>query len=65
MFHDMVAFFLESVDDAKAKAGSDKFEAGRLLAYYDVLLTIQEECDADSIDLSQIGLDINLEKRCL
>ncbi len=65
MFHDMVAFFLESVDDAKAKAGSDKFEAGRLFAYYDVLLTIQEECDADSIDLSQIGLDINLEKRCL
>ena len=38
------------------------FLEGKRLAYYEMLLTIQNELDIEDQDLAEFGLNINLEK---
>ena len=53
----------ESIDEAKA--GGTEFDNGRKLAYYEVADIIKSELDARDVDLSDFGLDIDLEKAFL
>ena len=61
---DLVSDILNEVDEAKAKEDFSEFERGLICAYYDVLQSIQDEYGAGLEDLSEIGLDIDLDERC-
>ena len=64
----LIAKLIEDADDVKAEfeniQNKDEklFLEGRRLAYYEMLLTIQNELDIEDQDLAEFGLNINLEK---
>ena len=41
---------------------ADLFRAGKSLAYYEVLDVIKTKLDVEEIELSKLGLDIDLDK---
>ena len=61
---DLVSDILDEVDKANAKEDFSDFESGLICAYYDVLQSIQDEYGSGLEDLSEIGLDIDLDERC-
>lgn len=51
-----------ALDTAKeAKENNDDFNKGRKLAYYEILDTIKSELYVRDVDLSEFGLDFDLE----
>ena len=57
---------IRNADEAYAehiKDRSDEFEDGRSLAYYEMLDTIQNELEANGVDLKKYNLDVNLEEK--
>ncbi|CAI3319699.1 hypothetical protein CIRMBP1310_01684 [Enterococcus cecorum] len=64
----LIAKLIEDADDVKAEfeniQNKDEklFLEGKRLAYYEMLLTIQNELDIEDQDLAEFGLNINLEK---
>ena len=64
----LIAKLIEDADDVKAEfeniQNKDEklFLEGNRLAYYEMLLTIQNELDIEDQDLAEFGLNINLEK---
>ncbi|SEI97112.1 hypothetical protein SAMN04487834_104018 [Sharpea azabuensis] len=64
----IISRVIDNANDSKKdyeKDKNDKFNNGRALAYYEVLDTIKSELDAHGEDLSEFGLDIDLEKTFL
>ena len=64
----LIAKLIEDADDVKAEfeniQNKDEklFLEGKRLAYYEMLLTIQNELDIEDQDLAEFGLNNNLEK---
>ena len=64
----LIAVLIEDANDVKAEFKNIKNEGNRLflegkrLAYYEMLLTIQNELDIEDQDLAEFGLNIHLEK---
>ena len=64
----LIAKLIEDADDVKAEFENIQnideklFLEGKRLAYYEMLLTIQNELDIEDQDLAEFGLNINLEK---
>lgn len=64
----LIAKLIEDADDVKAEfeniQNKDEklFLEGKRLAYYEMLLTIQNHLDIEDQDLAEFGLNINLEK---
>lgn len=64
----LIAKLIEDANDVKAEfeniQNKDEklFLEGKRLAYYEMLLTIQNELDIEDQDLAEFGLNINLEK---
>ena len=64
----LIAKLIEDADDVKAEfeniQNKDEklFLEGKRLAYYEMLLTIQNELDIEDQDLAEFGLNINLEE---
>ena len=64
----LIAKLIEDADDVKAEfeniqnEGDKLFLEGKRLAYYEMVLTIQNHLDIEDQDLAEFGLNINLEK---
>lgn len=64
----LIAKLIEDANDVKAEfkniqnEGDRLFLEGKRLAYYEMLLTIQNELDIEDQDLAEFGLNIHLEK---
>lgn len=64
----IISRLVERADEAMQKYQSDKdnkFESGRVMAYYEMLDILKTELDLHEQDLKEFGLDINLESRYL
>ena len=62
----IISRVIANADDAKADFDADRnneFQDGRTLAYYEVLDTIKSELSVAGEDLSEYGLDIDLDNR--
>ncbi len=57
----IVGRVLSNAKDSLISKDRSSFENGKRLAYYEVLDTIKNELLVRDIDVSQFGLDINLE----
>ena len=57
----IVGRVLSNAKDSLISKDRSRFENGKRLAYYEVLDTIKNELLVHDIDVSQFGLDINLE----
>ena len=67
-FQDIVSKIVRNAMDVSAEAKKnpeDSFLGGRYIAYYEVLDTIKNQLIVREADLSEYGLDINLEKEYL
>nr|DAQ29831.1 MAG TPA: hypothetical protein [Caudoviricetes sp.] len=60
--YDIVASIMEAADEIKAKSNADAQDYGQLLAYSECLSIIR---DAYEGDLSEIGLNFDIDKRYL
>lgn len=64
----LIAKLIEDANDVRAEfeniqnEGDKLFLEGKRLAYYEMLLTIQNELDIEDQDLAEFGLNIDLEK---
>jgi hypothetical protein len=64
----IISRVIDNAKDAqreREEKGSNDFYDGKCLAYYEVLDTIKNELIVNEVDLSQFGLDINLEDSIL
>lgn len=52
----------EAVQESNADPGSD-FEAGRKMAYYEMLDILKSELLVEDQDIKEFGLDIDLENK--
>ena len=60
--HDIVAAIAEAADEIKKKTDADAQDYGQLLAYAECLSIIRDAYDGD---LSEIGLNFDIDKRYL
>lgn len=60
--HDIVSAIVEAADEIKGKANADAQDYGQLLAYAESLSIIRDAYDGD---LSEIGLNFDIDKRYL
>lgn len=60
--YDIVTAIVESADEIKGKAKADAQDYGQLLAYAESLSIIRDVYDGD---LSEIGLNFDIDKRYL
>lgn len=60
--HDIVTAIIEAADEIKGKEDSDAQDYGQLLAYAESLSIIRDAYDGD---LSEIGLNFDIDKRYL
>ena len=60
--YDIVTAIVESADEIKGKAKADAQDYGQLLAYAESLSIIRDAYDGD---LSEIGLNFDIDKRYL
>ena len=60
--HDIVTAIIEAADDIKGKEDADAQDYGQLLAYAESLSIIRDAYDGD---LSEIGLNFDIDKRYL
>ena len=51
----------ETIEESRREE-DDKFQAGRHLAYYEVMDILKSELEVHDADLKEFGLDINLEQ---
>lgn len=64
----IIARLIERANESVAESREDPenaFEAGRNMAYYEMLDILKTELDLREQDLKEFGLDINLEKTVL
>nr|DAL33714.1 MAG TPA_asm: hypothetical protein [Caudoviricetes sp.] len=60
--HDIVTAIIEAADEIKGKEDADAQDYGQLLAYAESLSIIRDAYDGD---LSEIGLNFDIDKRYL
>lgn len=60
--HDVVTAIIEAADEIKGKEDADAQDYGQLLAYAESLSIIRDAYDGD---LSEIGLNFDIDKRYL
>lgn len=54
----LIDYGLDSKKTVETKTGEDRvFELGRLMAYYEVISLMQQQCEAFEIEFADINLD--------
>ena len=59
MFRDTMTLLIEKAREAKAEKDSSNsdYDIGRLMAFHDIISTIQQQASAFGVSLAEIGLD--------